>query len=110
MSSIVYKCIPFVQNNLENFKKISDIGDRWELMELLTDVMSADGEADNDELKLLRDLQIQLGIDPDEFNNMMNNAMKKIKTVGSSAVSSEDKKSSIENLFSIDLTRFEFCL
>ena len=87
---------------IENFKKISDIGDRWELMELLTDVMSADGEADNDELKLLRDLQIQLGIDPDEFNNMMNNAMKKIKTVGSSAVSSEDKKSSIENLLGID--------
>ena len=87
---------------IENFKKIADIGDRWELMELLTDVMSADGEADNDELKLLRDLQIQLGIDPDEFNNMMNNAMKKIKTVGSSAVNSEDKKSSIENLLGID--------
>ena len=32
----------------------------------------------------------------------MNNAMKKIKTVGSSAVNSEDKKSSIENLLGID--------
>ena len=87
---------------IKNFNKIADIGDKWELMELLTEVMAADGEADNDELKLLRNLQIQLGINPDEFNDMMNNAMKKIKTVGTSATSSEDKKLSIENLLGID--------
>ncbi len=89
---------------IENFNKISDLGDKWELMELLRDVMSADGEADNDELVLLRDLQVQLGIDPEEFNKMMNEAMKKIKTVGTSATSVDDKKITMENLIGIDPT------
>ncbi len=89
---------------INNFNKIGDEGDKWELIELLRDVMSADGEADSDELKLLRNLQVQLGMDPEEFNNMMNEAMSKIKTVGSNVTETEDKKSTIENLIGLDPT------
>ena len=86
----------------KNFKSIADLGDKWELMEFLRDIMAADGEADQNELEILRNMQNELGIDPEEFNNMMSEVMTKISTVGSKISEDGDRCSIIANLIGID--------
>lgn len=87
---------------IKNFNAIADLGDKWELMEFLRDIMAADGEADQNELKILRNMQNELGIDPEEFNNMMSEVMTKISTVGSKISEDGDRCSIIGNLIGID--------
>ena len=87
---------------IKNFNSISDTGDKWELMELLRDIMAADGEADENELQILRNMQIEFEIDPEEFNNMMAEAMTKISSVGTAVKTEGDKCSVMGNLIGID--------
>ena len=86
----------------KNFNSIADLGDKWELMELLRDIMAADGEADQNELEILRNLQNELGIDPEDFDNMMSEVMTKISSVGSKISEGGDRCSIIGNLIGID--------
>ena len=87
---------------VKSFNSMADTGDKWELMELLRDIMAADGEADKNELEILRNMQVELGIDPEEFNNMLSEAMTKISSVGTAVETEGDKCSVMGNLIGID--------
>ena len=84
------------------FNEITDIGDKWECLELLRDVMAGDTEADPNELQLLKLCQTEFGVDAEEFSNMMSEALSKISTVGTDSTKGEDKCSAIANLIGID--------
>ena len=88
---------------LKSFNEIADKGDKWELIELLRDVMAADEEAEARELKMMRDVQVGIGIDPEEFQKMLDEALPKIKKVsGLDEAESGDKCLVYGNLLGID--------
>ena len=47
-------------------------------------------------------MQVELGIDPEEFNNMLSEAMTKISSVGTAVETEGDKCSVMGNLIGID--------